>query len=1178
MNDRNEIECPSPWELGELALDRVSEMEKKRLFGHFRTCERCRELLVHLASTAEEEISVPAATTAEVERIRSVVLDRVREETARVESGPVAPGPRPRFEFITSIFQRRIPLVPSVVASVAIVLGILGLGEYLRDAREDREWREARSAEALEWNQRAESILTGLSFPATVGGLRIPEPDWSPQPAMRQGAPEEIQEAKHHLRVALRFDPDDPGLVLRLAHLEAATRSGQAAADAYRRVLDLDPKNARARLGLSAALNLIAAGDDDPLRKDALRREALAVIDPLVDGGSWSQMSRYNSVRLLYRLGDSRRAFTRATEYLSREPSTAWADSLRSFLLLDGEFFSEELAAALVGGEPERLELIVASNPTASLEAIDDRLNRVVRIWSEDGSSEDVALLEEASRIERALSRNLGDFGIAGRIDLLRSLDRDERKLYVEAFASLSELVRLRNRGDYEEAYRAAPAVREAFASLGDRWMEALVVRGMGNFAYYAGRYHDALESWTEGRDLGIELGSPGILTDNLEDMGTALAKLGVYAESIRRQEQSLEISRRYSLSRDHGLAELANAYIQADLRREAKRVSLALYERSMVEETRAEQIKALENLAAVRLREGDAAGAVALLESSVRRCEDALARLAGGEWEDPSGTEEDLFEKRLVVAKTDLGVALSQAGELERAQTTLGEALSLAHQTGAIDKTPRILLESTRLLVQTRAFEEALARSEAASDAAQEQGLLGVEWQAAYLGGLAAQGLGRGVESAERFETAYSLLTEFRGRVGGAWERAFYGLTERAFFEEVIERLVNAGAPLEQLALWIERAKGGLPPRDETRFVDSISSRAADFPPGATVLQYFIVKDAVLVLRLDRAEPAWKRLEVPADRIAADAEDLRVEIESRSDTWRASAARLFDRLIRPILPQVADGELCVVPDGFLHRVPFGALIDAENQILVERASVLYSRDLSSMILEGTEPAPSGVGAGRFRAFWPGVTTEDRDGSVLLPALPEARAEASEAARLMKGRVLATSGLSTQKVLEEMTSAKIVHFATHGYQDPFGNDVLYLGGAGSDKVDEFLRRRSPKVLTSRSIAESDLRSVDLVVLSACRSLGGESHPTEGQIGTAWAFQAAGARDVVAALWPLEDKAASEFVRTFYQEFSGERVSPHRVLNRVQREWSTRADSRGHPFYWAPYLIYGSPTW
>ena len=70
------------------------------------------------------------------------------------------------------------------------------------------------------------------------------------------------------------------------------------------------------------------------------------------------------------------------------------------------------------------------------------------------------------------------------------------------------------------------------------------------------------------------------------------------------------------------------------------------------------------------------------------------------------------------------------------------------------------------------------------------------------------------------------------------------------------------------------------------------------------------------------------------------------------------------------------------------------------------------------------------------------------------------------------------------------------------------------------------------ILTIRDVLNLQLRA-KLVALSCCHSGRGEIK-AEGVVGIGRAFMGAGARSVVVSLWAIDDEAALEFMKCFYQ--------------------------------------------
>jgi CHAT domain-containing protein len=124
--------------------------------------------------------------------------------------------------------------------------------------------------------------------------------------------------------------------------------------------------------------------------------------------------------------------------------------------------------------------------------------------------------------------------------------------------------------------------------------------------------------------------------------------------------------------------------------------------------------------------------------------------------------------------------------------------------------------------------------------------------------------------------------------------------------------------------------------------------------------------------------------------------------------------------------------------------------------------------------------------------------------------------------------------------------ADVVHFATHALADlrqPLAS-LLVLPAKDDSGQSTYL--------TAGQV--QDWRGdVDLVFLSACDSAIGPPRFAGGMPGLQSAFLRAGARGVIATLWPIEDVLAREFSANFYQRFTrGE--SAVQALSATQRAW------------------------
>jgi CHAT domain-containing protein len=135
--------------------------------------------------------------------------------------------------------------------------------------------------------------------------------------------------------------------------------------------------------------------------------------------------------------------------------------------------------------------------------------------------------------------------------------------------------------------------------------------------------------------------------------------------------------------------------------------------------------------------------------------------------------------------------------------------------------------------------------------------------------------------------------------------------------------------------------------------------------------------------------------------------------------------------------------------------------------------------------------------------------------------------------------------------------------------------------AGANRGPQATGRRPGEVaddgiLTALEVAELDLGSAELVVLSACETGLGEVADGEGLLGLQRAFQMAGARTVLASLWQVEDTATQQLMTAFYENLWKNRLSPAEALRRAQLAILKGDSGRASPRAWAAWVLSGDP--
>jgi CHAT domain-containing protein len=110
-----------------------------------------------------------------------------------------------------------------------------------------------------------------------------------------------------------------------------------------------------------------------------------------------------------------------------------------------------------------------------------------------------------------------------------------------------------------------------------------------------------------------------------------------------------------------------------------------------------------------------------------------------------------------------------------------------------------------------------------------------------------------------------------------------------------------------------------------------------------------------------------------------------------------------------------------------------------------------------------------------------------------------------------------------------------------------------LSGANlpPEQDEHGLPRPSDGILTAEAIAAMPLDDLELAVLSACETGLGDMAAGEGAFGLQRAFHLAGARNVVASLWKVDDNATAALMNLFYHKLWQENKPPIVALRESQ---------------------------
>jgi CHAT domain-containing protein len=281
----------------------------------------------------------------------------------------------------------------------------------------------------------------------------------------------------------------------------------------------------------------------------------------------------------------------------------------------------------------------------------------------------------------------------------------------------------------------------------------------------------------------------------------------------------------------------------------------------------------------------------------------------------------------------------------------------------------------------------------------------------------------------------------------------------------------------------------------------------------------------------------------------------------------RGVLSALYGILVQPLVESGAlsgTTRLIMIPHGPLAYLPTAALFDARSsRYLAEQYSIVRLSSAGSLA--------------RLRAPADAVSMGQRVAASLFApfpdSLPATRDEVDAIARhVPRARIRLGTEATKRNLQRALQSGDIVHIATHARmnpRNPLFSAIKVSSGTGQPTAADAR-------LEVHELLGMHVRS-PLVFLSGCETaLGGSWSTTfdEGEDYTtlAQALLYAGARNVVATLWRIDDAGAAAFASRFYPALGSGDVGE--ALARAQREMLGDTRYRS-PYYWAAYEVSGA---
>jgi len=394
-----------------------------------------------------------------------------------------------------------------------------------------------------------------------------------------------------------------------------------------------------------------------------------------------------------------------------------------------------------------------------------------------------------------------------------------------------------------------------------------------------------------------------------------------------------------------------------------------------------------------------------------------------------------------------------------------------------------------------------------------------------------------------------------------------------RAEWSQLAGRQDDPGVMARRRALWTRlmtaraRVNHAVPPGLRLGAL-----KAALAPDEAIIYYYFVDTQTLLIFTITPTAIGAERrilnqIRGQLDQLADDIAALDGEMAWLDQDIPRLGAHLLPRDNAHLLDRAR--HLLICPHRILHHLPFHAM-DWQDAPLIQRFAVSYVPNITSLLL--TRPAPPSpavlsVGIGSYPPP--------------LADLPGAEQEANDIAEIYQR----TGAEATVLLDADATRTRLQQLQADGDLERFA--VLHLVAHGQDHPDDEPNAAALHLadgpLDAMDISQWTLNA-DLVALSACWSgrrpahvrnspdprTGAEPEELYGDeiYGLQAAFFAAGARQILGSLWPLDDSSGPEVMNAFHASLSAS--SPPELA--LQAAINQQRQAGRSVYHWAPYKL------
>lgn len=324
-------------------------------------------------------------------------------------------------------------------------------------------------------------------------------------------------------------------------------------------------------------------------------------------------------------------------------------------------------------------------------------------------------------------------------------------------------------------------------------------------------------------------------------------------------------------------------------------------------------------------------------------------------------------------------------------------------------------------------------------------------------------------------------------------------------------------------------------------------------FEADSILYQMIITSDTAYVYQIQNKDELKKLTE---DYISSIRKGLNIQNDSKI---------IFETLIENSEIKLQDYKnLIVIPDGFLHCLPFESLVNEDNQYLLETHNFEYQYSATLMqMLDHQDLSNSSQNDFAGYAYSKDAiglrNTRDCNRAYSYDLLCSEK-EINNISKIINQDQ--QPFYRTKSDFQQYAAGnKIIHLSTHACSDPNDHNLsrIYF-------EDDYM--------TTYEIASLNL-DANLAVLSACETGTGQISKGEGVMSLAKSFFYAGCKSTIVSLWPVDDCSTTDIMMSFYKHLKSGKTKDQSLRLAKLDYIKTAHPERRSPYYWAGFILVGN---